>query len=135
IQFFCLMPLRFFFSSRRRHTRWPRDWSSDVCSSDLAGYLPGACAKRTRKTQDNSVATPPRVETQGVADGGITIDQALARAVQHHQRGELQQAEGIYRQILAIQPNNAQATHLLGVVAHQLGRNDVALELMQRSLA
>src|SRR6266508_4256652 len=27
----------FFFSSRRRHTRWPRDWSSDVCSSDLRG--------------------------------------------------------------------------------------------------
>src|SRR5439155_10935097 len=27
--------LLFFFSSRRRHTRWPRDWSSDVCSSDL----------------------------------------------------------------------------------------------------
>src|SRR5690625_4027967 len=25
-----------FFSSRRRHTRWPRDWSSDVCSSDLS---------------------------------------------------------------------------------------------------
>src|SRR5690625_6861831 len=24
-------------SSRRRHTRWPRDWSSDVCSSDLTG--------------------------------------------------------------------------------------------------
>src|SRR5690625_2040828 len=24
-----------FFSSSRRHTRWPRDWSSDVCSSDL----------------------------------------------------------------------------------------------------
>src|SRR5690625_7021466 len=27
--------MTFFFSSRRRHTRWPRDWSSDVCSSDL----------------------------------------------------------------------------------------------------
>src|SRR5207253_6924073 len=26
---------RFFFSGGRRHTRWPRDWSSDVCSSDL----------------------------------------------------------------------------------------------------
>src|SRR3712207_6905725 len=26
----------FFFSSRRRHTRYWRDWSSDVCSSDLA---------------------------------------------------------------------------------------------------
>src|SRR5215510_15326059 len=29
------MLVHFFFSSRRRHTRWPRDWSSDVCSSDL----------------------------------------------------------------------------------------------------
>src|SRR5690606_39889547 len=30
--------LLFFFSSRRRHTRFSRDWSSDVCSSDLALY-------------------------------------------------------------------------------------------------
>src|SRR5438067_10522237 len=36
----------FFFSSRRRHTRSKRDWSSDVCSSDLLkcaqGFEPGA---------------------------------------------------------------------------------------------
>src|SRR6266481_8131577 len=31
----------FFFSSRRRHTRWNCDWSSDVCSSDLSGLLSG----------------------------------------------------------------------------------------------
>src|SRR5699024_12049148 len=30
----------FFFSSRRRHTRSKRDWSSDVCSSDLPSFLP-----------------------------------------------------------------------------------------------
>src|SRR6266481_8082949 len=30
----------FFFSSRRRHTRWNCDWSSDVCSSDLRVYDP-----------------------------------------------------------------------------------------------
>src|SRR5258707_3740892 len=29
----------FFFSSRRRHTRYWRDWSSDVCSSDLSSDL------------------------------------------------------------------------------------------------
>src|SRR5438067_12235942 len=34
----------FFFSSRRRHTRSKRDWSSDVCSSDLKDLL---LAKRT----------------------------------------------------------------------------------------
>src|SRR6266513_6303564 len=33
----------FFFSSRRRHTRSKRDWSSDVCSSDLE--RPGSCAR------------------------------------------------------------------------------------------
>src|SRR5207253_8561548 len=32
----CASVLIFFFSSRRRHTRWPREWSSDVCSSDLS---------------------------------------------------------------------------------------------------
>src|SRR5689334_25123606 len=31
--------MMFFFSSRRRHTRWNCDWSSDVCSSDLYGPL------------------------------------------------------------------------------------------------
>src|SRR5947209_10356610 len=31
----CLCFFFFFFSSRRRHTRYWRDWSSDVCSSDL----------------------------------------------------------------------------------------------------
>src|SRR5690606_40050926 len=38
----------FFFSSRRRHTRFSRDWSSDVCSSDLydfADFGSGALAK------------------------------------------------------------------------------------------
>src|SRR5450432_4559289 len=32
-----IISLCFFFSSRRRHTRSDRDWSSDVCSSDLPG--------------------------------------------------------------------------------------------------
>src|SRR5207247_5370070 len=35
--FACVSYVIFFFSSRRRHTRSTRDWSSDVCSSDLAG--------------------------------------------------------------------------------------------------
>src|SRR5690606_39911593 len=34
--FYALVVVFFFFSSRRRHTRFSRDWSSDVCSSDLS---------------------------------------------------------------------------------------------------
>src|SRR5207253_8117697 len=37
--------VRFFFSSRRRHTRWPRDWSSDVCSSDLVLISDASCTE------------------------------------------------------------------------------------------
>src|SRR5690606_40732481 len=33
------LSFHFFFSSRRRHTRFSRDWSSDVCSSDLGLHL------------------------------------------------------------------------------------------------
>src|SRR5205085_4897050 len=37
--------MHFFFSSRRRHTRFDCDWSSDVCSSDLVAVTgPGAYA-------------------------------------------------------------------------------------------
>src|SRR2546422_8408201 len=37
-----IMLVFFFFSSRRRHTRCSRDWSSDVCSSDLVKVLDDA---------------------------------------------------------------------------------------------
>src|SRR3712207_7601951 len=36
----CVCFFVFFFSSRRRHTRYWRDWSSDVCSSDLVDPVP-----------------------------------------------------------------------------------------------
>src|SRR5207302_8133375 len=41
---YSIRPAFFFFSSRRRHTRFSRDWSSDVCSSDLG---PGHGVGRT----------------------------------------------------------------------------------------
>src|SRR6266498_5480364 len=41
--------MMFFFSSRRRHTRCGRDWSSDVCSSDL-GYEKGAFTGAVKQT-------------------------------------------------------------------------------------
>src|SRR6266487_6088410 len=43
----------FFFSSRRRHTRWTGDWSSDVCSSDL----PGPVGVGTTYYQTRSIPT------------------------------------------------------------------------------
>src|SRR5699024_11628735 len=40
-----------FFSSRRRHTRSKRDWSSDVCSSDLSVVSQSACTSASELTK------------------------------------------------------------------------------------
>src|SRR2546422_1351378 len=56
----------FFFSSRRRHTRCSRDWSSDVCSSDLTrsqGITSNAIAIRTLAAADTLFATGATVDT------------------------------------------------------------------------
>ena len=64
----------------------------------------------------------------------MTIQQAFQIAVQHHQAGRLAEAEPLYRQILAVQPSHAEALRLLGVIARQVGRHDLAVEWTRRAL-
>ena len=63
----------------------------------------------------------------------MTTQQTFELALQHHQAGRLADAETLYRQILAVQPNHAEALHYLGVLADQLGRHDLAEELIRRA--
>src|SRR5207253_6681609 len=61
----------FFFSSRRRHTRWPRDWSSDVCSSDLfVASMQGGPAGGG--DAHHSGGGPENVEVQFTTNRGFT---------------------------------------------------------------
>ena len=64
----------------------------------------------------------------------LSISQTLDLAVQHHQNGNFRQAESLYRQVLQVDPHNAEALHLLGVIAHQVGRNDLAVDYIQQAL-
>src|SRR6267154_3370435 len=48
----------FFFSSRRRHTRWTGDWSSDVCSSDLHERLGGRLCLPRGQRHDRHALRP-----------------------------------------------------------------------------
>jgi tetratricopeptide (TPR) repeat protein len=64
-----------------------------------------------------------------------TIAEALTIAIRHHQAGRLQAAEQIYRQILAVEPNQADAWHWLGVVNAQSGNHQRAIECIHRALA
>ena len=58
----------------------------------------------------------------------LTLRQALDLAVQHHTAGDLSKAEDIYQQILQTEPNQPDALHLLGVISHQKGNNDIAID-------
>jgi len=65
----------------------------------------------------------------------MTIPEAFQLALQRHQSGRLAEAESIYRQILAAQPNHADALHLLGVIAQQVGRNEAAVDYILQAIA
>lgn len=58
----------------------------------------------------------------------------LLLAVEHHRAGRLPEAETLYRQVLAHDRQNANAYHLLGVLAQQSGRHDEAVALIHQAL-
>src|SRR6478672_7259163 len=68
------------------------------------------------------------------AKGRADVAGLLSAGLEHHRAGRLAEAEGYYRRVLAAEPNQADAMHLLGVVAHQFGRHESAVELIRRAL-
>ena len=64
----------------------------------------------------------------------LTIQELLNSAVQHHNQGRLPEAESIYQKILLSDPNQPIALHLLGVISHQAGKNEIAIELISKAI-
>src|SRR5438876_2417184 len=64
----------------------------------------------------------------------MSIPQAIDVALAHHSAGRLDQAEHIYRQVLAVAPQHPDALHLLGVIAHQAGQHQAAIELINKAI-
>src|SRR6266542_5864284 len=72
----------FFFSSRRRHTRCYRDWSSDVCSSDLLALIASApsveyhvrlIGGRGTVVVDNPSLLPPAAEIEAIEEPWVSL--------------------------------------------------------------
>lgn len=59
------------------------------------------------------------------------MEDQLQAAIEHHRLGRLAEAEQLYREILARAPTHPAALHFLGVLAHQVGRHEEAIDLMQ----
>src|SRR5207253_8240592 len=79
--------LFFFFSSRRRHTRWPRDWSSDVCSSDLVEAAP-------KRADHVGVRAAVAVKGPLVVVGSADRLELLGDAEARGRKGDLGQRDG-----------------------------------------
>lgn len=62
------------------------------------------------------------------------IGKLLAAAVREQNSGRMAAAEEKYRRVLAAQPENADALHLLGVIAHRKGNDPLALALIGRAI-
>src|SRR5256884_25416 len=99
----------FFFSSRRRHTRCSRDWSSDVCSSDL--FLRDEHGKRLL------AALGPVVDA---GEDGILV---IKIVVEHGDEW------GIKREILL---EGARALHLKSDARNAVGKDDVRAAVLFR---
>jgi predicted O-linked N-acetylglucosamine transferase (SPINDLY family) len=91
-------------------------------------------AKKTKKTRlpsgllkkSKQIAGPP-----GLSFGQGLLQQALA----HHRAGRLPQAENLYRQILLAEPTHPEALYLLGTLASQVGKNEIAVELISKAVS
>src|SRR3712207_8256466 len=81
------MSVFFFFSSRRRHTRYWREWSSDVCSSDLEG------TETARRGPQRASLSHPPAEVRVPPSGGLRGSQPL-HPLSHHRTDGLHQEKG-----------------------------------------
>lgn len=128
------------------------DWSSvvrDVTAELRAIDAPDVPAKPRPRRQVTLQAQPqfggapvpvpmpkglPASPVQPPAEG-LTPEQALQLASQHQAAGRLPEAENLLRQILKLNPQNAHALHLLGVVTYQAGQPILALDLIRQAIA
>ncbi len=85
----------------------------------------GRKERRSEQSQNPQTAT----------NGDSSVQAWLAAAMSHHQAGQLNEAETLYRQILERDPHNIDSLHLLGLISFQRGDPDTAITLIGKAIA
>jgi tetratricopeptide (TPR) repeat protein len=101
----------------------PGDWRSVV--ETVRAELRSFVRDRPATASPDTAPAGPLPDVQG----------RFAEAVRQHQAGHLADAEDLYRQVLAANPDHADSLHLLGVIGGQTGRHDLAVEMIGRAIA
>lgn len=84
-------------------------------------------ARKTARGKGGASGTMPDMPAEFLAD-------LVRKGVQAHRAGRLGEAETLYLQVLDIQASHADANHLLGLIALQVGRNERAIQLIKKAI-
>src|SRR6266478_7923700 len=130
----------FFFSSRRRHTRFDCDWSSDVCSSDLADSWV-SCALADRDVAAARAALLAAGENTLVNEHAVHFNhwfvEGIIARLEHDQqkaRAAFEAARAEQEKIVQAQPGYAPPLCVLGVIDALLGRKQEAVSECRRAI-
>jgi predicted O-linked N-acetylglucosamine transferase (SPINDLY family) len=120
--------------SKRRNT--PKAIISDrptiLTSGQQSEEGPGTGVNKKRLEKGRG---QKQTKKKGVSASNQILADAIDNAIRYHQDGNIQQAEVLYRQIIQEDPDNADALHLLGLIAYQKGESRVAVELIEKAIA
>src|SRR2546430_17090141 len=105
--FKCLGLLFFFFSSRRRHTRFDCDWSSDVCSSDLSAEAIRQGDRKAEQAVEHQQARDGRLITRREYALRLSLVGTVARGVQE-QAAQQHRPKPVFA---PVQPPDAEVDH------------------------
>src|SRR5256884_336926 len=126
-----------FFSSRRRHTRCSRDWSSDVCSSDLGGGAGMGCEATLHSREAASYFRPMGFWRR--LFGGSGADEInpqrldyLNEALALERQGDYDSALTSYRLALRDHPNDARILQNMAIAFTKTRRIDEAIRHARR---
>src|SRR6478735_6695943 len=112
---------------RRSAWHFPRSTSSTGRRSRTDRSMPGSRSSTTSK--DKKSADPSETETRE-----LTLEDAIAIAILLQKNEQFAEAGEVYRRVLEAAPDHPRALHYAGVLAHQQGRRDDAIEFIGRSL-
>jgi len=90
---------------------------------------------RAEKRRQHKLAQQAAKKSKSLQSSETSFQSVIDLAVQHQNAGRFSEAEGIYKQILQTDPDQPVALHLLGVIAFQVGKSAISVDLITRALA
>jgi tetratricopeptide (TPR) repeat protein len=115
-----------------------RPMQSPLKSSGESLGSPSSAGKTEAETRDVTIS-PLHTKEKTLDKPAVAVSaqssQALNTALEHHRQGRLEQAAQMYAEVLAQEPSNAAALHLMGVVYLQTAQFERAVDLIGRAIS